>query len=283
MGKGSARTLQHWLDKGYDKDSAEKMRLSRTPGTIEYFIIYKKMSPECALDAKKKYQDIRKNTYDNFIKRYGVTDGEIKWQIYKDKQAYSNTFEYKQKRYGWDLEKYESYNKKRGSAGELNGNYGSSYYQVWVDKYGKEQADMMNESVSKEKARYGSDNGNFGREKRPVELERMSKSAIERVIRQGTCTAYNPNSISHIEKYGKENGYSFQHAENGGEYHVPQTTFFVDGYDRQNNVVIEFDEKYHLSKSQQKKDKQRQDMIGNLLKCKFIRIDEYNNIKETNY
>ena len=26
MGKGSARTLKYWLDKGYDGDEAEKMR-----------------------------------------------------------------------------------------------------------------------------------------------------------------------------------------------------------------------------------------------------------------
>jgi len=111
----------------------------------------------------------------------------------------------------------------------------------------------------------------------------MRKSAIERVIRQGTCVAYNPNSIPIIENYGKENGYNFIHAENGGEYQIPNTTFFVDGYDKENNIVIEFDEKYHYWESHKNKDRQRQDMIGQLLKCKFIRIDQNNNINIFDY
>jgi hypothetical protein len=119
----------------------------------------------------------------------------------------------------------------------------------------------------------------------PDTLEKMSSSAKARITRQGNnqIHSYNPNSIPIIENYGKENDYYFIHAENGGEYQIPNTTFFVDGYDTDNNVVIEFDEKYHFTEKQQTKDKQRQDMIGQILKCKFIRIDENNNVIEFDY
>lgn len=283
MGKGSARTLKYWLDKGYVGEEAEKMRMSRMPGTVEYFSIYKGMSMSEAKKAKKEYQSRRVNTLDNFIKKYGEIEGEIKWQEYKDKQAYSNSYEYKREKYGWTLEKWEKFNKSRGSEGESNGNYGSSYYQRWVDKYGIEKADEMNERVTQQKVRRGEANGNYGRPKRTEEIERMRKSAIERVIRRGTCVAYNPDSIEIIEEYGKLHGYEFIHAENGGEYQVPNTTFFVDGYDEENNVVIEFDEKYHMNETQQELDRERQDIIGKILKCKFIRINENNNIKEFDY
>jgi hypothetical protein len=115
--------------------------------------------------------------------------------------------------------------------------------------------------------------------------KRMSDGAKKRITKYGNNQfhSYNPNSIPIIESFGKQNGYRFQHAENGGEYQVPGTTFFVDGYDKENNVVIEYDEKYHYSEPQQQKDKQRQDMIGIILKCKFIRIDENGECKIFEY
>ncbi len=283
MGKGSVRTLQHWLDKGYSIEKAEEMRLSRTPGTIEYFTIFKKIPHDIAVLERERYNKKSVPTLENMILKYGNYEGAKRWEIYRQKQAYTNSFEYKREKYGWSLEDWKNYNKSRGVIGEKNGNYGSSYYEVWVEKYGKDEADRMNAEVSKLKARNGELNGNYNRKKSSEEIEKMRKSAIERVIRQGTCVAYNPSSIPIIENYGKENGYNFIHAENGGEYQIPNTTFFVDGYDKSNNVVIEFDEKYHLSEKQKVKDIQRQDMVGKLLKCKFIRIDENNNINIFDY
>lgn len=116
-------------------------------------------------------------------------------------------------------------------------------------------------------------------------ISKMSNSAKLRILKYGTnqIHSYNPSSIPIIEEYGKANGYKFKHAENGGEYQVPKTVFFVDGYDEENNVVIEFDEKYHFKESQQAADKKRQDIIGNILKCKFIRIDEVGKISIFDY
>jgi len=274
MGKGSARTLKHWLDLGYSDTDAEKMRLSRTPGTFEYFNIFKKLGVAESKQARIDFQANRAVTLKNMIRKYGDVEGNIKWDIYKQKQAHTNSFEYKQERYGWDIEKYEAYNKKRGRAGEENQNFGSSYYERWVEKYGKDKADEMNDTLTTKKRNFGTANGNFGRDFTVVHRERMSKSAIARVVRQGTYTSYNKSSIPIIEAYGSENGYEFKHAENGGEYHVPNTMFMVDGYDIENNVVIEFDEVHHKLEKNIIKDKQRQDQIGFELKCKFIRMNE---------
>jgi hypothetical protein len=83
---------------------------------------------------------------------------------------------------------------------------------------------------------------------------------------------YNKKSIYHIEKYGNENGYMFQHAENGGEFAIKKLGYWVDGYDKNKNVVIEFDEKYH--NKQILKDNKRQNEIIEYLKCDFIRLNE---------
>jgi len=60
--------------------------------------------------------------------------------------------------------------------------------------------------------------------------------------------SYNPESIQLIEEFGRENGYRFQHAENGGEFRVPELGYFLDGYDAIANVAIEIDEDHHFDK-----------------------------------
>jgi len=49
--------------------------------------------------------------------------------------------------------------------------------------------------------------------------------------------------------------------------------YFIDGYDEENNIAYEVDEKYHLGRKEE--DKIRQERIVNKLKCKFIRIEDY--------
>jgi len=86
---------------------------------------------------------------------------------------------------------------------------------------------------------------------------------------------YNPKSIPIIEKYGKANGYNFQHAENGGEYHIPELGYWVDGYDKIRNTVIEYYERAHKNKIE--RDERRKQEIVNYLNCKFIEIREHVN------
>mgnify|MGYP005628491393 CR=1 FL=1 len=86
--------------------------------------------------------------------------------------------------------------------------------------------------------------------------------------------AYNPEACKLIDEYGKENNYSFQHAENGGEFHVKGLGYFVDGYDKERNTVIEIDERHHFDRygNLNERDVQRQKEIISFLKCNFIRL-----------
>ena len=85
---------------------------------------------------------------------------------------------------------------------------------------------------------------------------------------------YNPYACKLIDQYGKENGYNFQHAENGGEFHVSGLGYWVDGYDKEKNVVIEIDESFHFNSDGNLKERDiiRQIEITQHLKCEFIRI-----------
>jgi hypothetical protein len=83
---------------------------------------------------------------------------------------------------------------------------------------------------------------------------------------------YNINSISVINEYGKQNGYNFQHAENGGEYYIKELGYFLDAYDVEKNVVLEIDESHHYKNGKLREaDINRQTEIEEFLKCKFIR------------
>lgn len=92
---------------------------------------------------------------------------------------------------------------------------------------------------------------------------------------------YNPDSIPKIDSFGKENGYNFQHALNGGEVQIPNTRYFVDGYDSEKNVVVEYDEHHHFDKNGNLKQKDvfRQNKIIEEINCMFIRINYKNEIK----
>jgi hypothetical protein len=84
---------------------------------------------------------------------------------------------------------------------------------------------------------------------------------------------YNISTIPILEQKAKELGIiDLQHAENGGEYHIKELGYWVDGYSKEKNIVIEYYEKFHLRRT--KRDLQRQKEITDLLKCEFIIIKE---------
>lgn len=100
----------------------------------------------------------------------------------------------------------------------------------------------------------------------------MRMAAIARIERNSGQVSpnYNPMACKIIDIYGKQHGYSFQHAENGGEYHIKELGYWVDGYDKEKNVVIEVYEPWH-SKTKDR-DEKRQQEITNHLGCEFIVI-----------
>jgi hypothetical protein len=114
--------------------------------------------------------------------------------------------------------------------------------------------------------------------KKPSEETRkkLRRSTIKNIEnRCGQCTPnYNSLACELINDYGKKYNYNFQHAENGGEYHIKELGYWVDGYDQDNNIVIEVDESFHFDHdgNLKEKDVQRQKEIEEYLNCKFIRL-----------
>jgi len=85
--------------------------------------------------------------------------------------------------------------------------------------------------------------------------------------------SYNSSSIPILEQKAKElNIVDLQHAENGGEYFINELGYWVDGYSKDKNIVIEYYEKFHNKKI--KRDLRRQKEIIKFLNCEFIIIKE---------
>lgn len=119
--------------------------------------------------------------------------------------------------------------------------------------------------------------GNMGKIMSNESKKRCRISAIKRIERNLGYQLYpnfNAKACQIIEEYGKNNGYNFQHALNGGEFFIKDLGYWVDGYDKEKNVIIEIDEKQHfdLNGNLKERDMNRQSEIKQLMNCKFIRL-----------
>lgn len=87
---------------------------------------------------------------------------------------------------------------------------------------------------------------------------------------------YNKNGCEYFNKLMLENKCNIQHALNGGEYYIKELGYWLDGYDKENNIAYEWDEKRHfdINGNLKQKDINRQREIEDFLKCKFVRIKE---------
>lgn len=63
-------------------------------------------------------KELKKVTLENLIKKYGTEEGTEKWNRYRERQAHSNSFEYKQEKHGWTKDQYDDYNNCRASTEE---------------------------------------------------------------------------------------------------------------------------------------------------------------------
>jgi len=113
----------------------------------------------------------------------------------------------------------------------------------------------------------------FGRKHTNSSKQKMRIVASNRMVENKWHPSFNIEACTIIDNYGKKYGYNFQHALNGGEYFIEELGYWVDGYDINKNVVIEYYETAH--KYYTDKDDIRIQNIINHLNCKVIIIKEW--------
>lgn len=115
------------------------------------------------------------------------------------------------------------------------------------------------------------------------EIHRKSTETYVKHIKEGLSKLpfdgrphYNKTACEYIDKLNKKFGWNLQHAENGGEIRIVR--YFPDGYDKQLNIVFEYDERHHYTDVENnilsERDIERQTFIINNLGCRFFRYNE---------
>jgi hypothetical protein len=102
--------------------------------------------------------------------------------------------------------------------------------------------------------------------------EKLRIAKIKQLQKQGVSRSYNPVACQFIAEFGCKYGYNFQHAMNGGE--LTFSGYFVDGYDKEKNIVFEYDEAKHENYNKKMKDIKRIFNLINKINCKILRYSE---------
>ena len=147
---------------------------------------------------------------------------------------------------------------------------------------GRKHSITTRKKMSLNHADVGGDNNPFYNKNHSLDSKRkMRISFIDRISNARNngfqiSPNYNKNACKYFENLMKLNNCQIQHAMNGGEYYIKELGYFVDGYDKKNNIVYEWDENRHYDKfgNLNSKDVIRENEIKSKLNCKVIRIKE---------
>ena len=102
------------------------------------------------------------------------------------------------------------------------------------------------------------------------------ENKLKQLMSQGTQRTFNANACRFMDTFSSREGINLQHGLNGGECQF--IGYSLDGYDKEKNVVFEYDEPKHHALSMRQKDEERQRrLIEYLHPNNFWRYDEKHN------
>lgn len=161
-----------------------------------------------------------------------------------------------------------------GNGGNSNG------HKIWNKNLTSKDSELIkNISKTKRKNFLNGKYKNFSHphsEETKEKLRKYFKEKIEKQKGKFKCF-YNKKACKYINKLNEQNHWKLQHAENGGE--IECIGYFLDGYDKDLNIVFEYDESRHYKDKENNilndRDIQRQQNIINELHCEFWRYNEY--------
>lgn len=148
----------------------------------------------------------------------------------------------------------------------------------WENKTKEEIIQIAKNAAKIKKEKY--ENGELIYKSHPQSEETKEKLRIwmtKRIQSLGNTANYSIKACDYINKLNEKYGWSLQHAKNGGEFCIKG--YFLDGYDKENNICFEYDEKRHYTDIENSilcvKDQIRQYIIMKHLGCKMFRYNEY--------
>ena len=171
-------------------------------------------------------------TENAMIRKWGEKEGKKRWKSYCNKQAETNTFEYKQEKYGWSKEQFEEFNKSRAVTLEL-----------CIERHGEEAGRKMWDEYC-ERQRYTTSLEYMIEEYGEEEGTKKYKDFC--YYRTNSCGSKSYSLISQqcfnaIYSHINTTNEIYYHDLNK-EYSIinNNTTYNLDFYDKTKNLVIEF-------------------------------------------
>ena len=185
---------------------------------------------------KTKNNELCIRSLDSFISKYGNKIGQEKFKAYCDKQAYTNTYEYKHKKYGISKSEFDEYNKSRACTlenfikrhGEIEG------INKW-NEYCKRQAYTNTREYFIKT--YGDKPG----------LEKWNKFNNARFIRM-SYSKISQEFFDNLIKNELFKSHEIYYATLNYEYEIisSEHLYYLDFYDKTLNICVEFNgEAFH--------------------------------------
>ena len=189
-------------------------------------------------------------TKEKMIDKYGEEEGNKRWEKYCKRQSETNTFEYKQKTYGWTEEEFKNFNKSRAVTlknlvkkyGEEEGNKRWNDYveqqkltkswEYMVEHFGEKHAREINKSkaITLEGLikKYGEEEGN---KKWMDFLINRSKGVSE----------ISQRLFKELDNYLGKNYTTYYHDKNNEYFmHGKEQIYYLDYYIKELNICIEY-------------------------------------------
>lgn len=137
-----------------------------------------------------KFKNINKQirSLEKYQLRYGIDEGTERFNSYCKKQGESNTFEYKHKKYGWDEEKFNEFNRSR-----------STTLKNCIEKYGEEEGTQRFNDYCEKQAYAGCKEEYF--------IEKYGEEEGKRkYLELNRKKSVHMNLDYYVNKYGEEEG-----------------------------------------------------------------------------
>jgi hypothetical protein len=169
-------------------------------------------------------------TEKSMIRKWGEVEGKKRWEEYCKKQAETNTFEYKQEKYGWTKEQFDEFNKSRAVTLELCiERHGEEGRKLWDDYCKRQSYTNSLEYMIKE---YGEEEGT--KKYKEFNFARANTSSI-------TYSKMSQKLFNELYNLIEAKDNIFYYTLNN-EYSVITNTkvYNLDFYDKTKNLVIEF-------------------------------------------
>jgi hypothetical protein len=183
-------------------------------------------------------------TEKTLIEKYGEKHGQERWRIYCEKQAYSNTFEFKSQKHGWTRGQFDEYNKQRSvTLDNLIKKHGIEKGQKIWDEYVNRQRYTTSKEYFLEE--YGLEIG----------TEKYDNFCSKRLFNAGSYSNISQSvfelldkNLSNLTIYFGENEYFFFDKENSKYY-------LLDFYIKELEFGIEFQgDLWHANPNKYKED-----------------------------